>query len=143
MTYPLYYLDIGVMWTFFKQFPYNNGHDGVEYSEVLRLLKEESPFRDVLNTPNNNIEMMFELNDTLFKTEDGMFNLDDFKALCLVVCRGETDVKVNYLYELIDDYKEDTKIIWSNRKLQHCFKMFLLTANLLPKMYYLKLQSLG
>ena len=40
MAYPLYYIDIKVMWEFFKQFPYQHGHDFVEYSDFRKLLSE-------------------------------------------------------------------------------------------------------
>ena len=94
MAWPLYYLDITVMWKFFNNFPYSPNNDFVLYSEFRKLLKEQNHFKDLLNDPENNIEMMFGLNDTFFKTSDGRFNIFNFKALCLVICRGETETKV-------------------------------------------------
>ena len=38
MAYPLYYIDIKDMWEFFGKFPYQHGHDFVEYSDFRQLL---------------------------------------------------------------------------------------------------------
>ena len=65
-----------------------------------------------------------------------MLNLFNLKVYAILICRGETREKAEYLYELIMLHNRKKSVLnWSNTRLRNALKMLIYFSEVLPKKY--------